>query len=688
VFQVRNQRSAPSALLIFLVVFLGSVSPFTRTASSQPSPAWHTQTTIYQVFVQKFTPSQTLKGVEKELDYLEDLGVGTIWLMPIFEAMDEHGYNTTDYYKIASRYGTEQDLRDLVKAAHGRGMRILLDLVINHTGTLHPWFSSSDPTKRKDHWYIWADKDLQWNDPWKHDPNPSATSANQTWFKDPFDGYDRNGDGDPHNDDYYYSVFGNETAECHDASGQIVGYGGTMPDLNYNDTTAKNEITAEVKKIMEYWLKNTQIDGFRCDAARYLSEYGPGNQADQKRTHKIWRDLRAWLDTNHPAAVLLAEAPTETYAQMRGYYGTGNEFHCAFHFMFQGELMTPPKHGYRSNAFLSGLYEIQSHLPVNTQDVVFLSNHDQFTGDRVASQLGEDVAKIKLAASLYLLLSGNPSIYYGEEIGMTGGGDDAGVRKPLDWSIVRPQAFEESSILNHYRRLLKLRKEYDALRGGITCFAHAHYSGDDWWDNNPSEGSKILAIVREWFGEKILVVHNFSNSDQRIHVSLDSTGLSIPDGTSAFSLMGTAPAYAVSSSNRNWYDLGTIHPKCSQVVLLGDISKYQDAKGRFVAYENALQDGRNPVTVHYREDHPSPVHCVHAWDDNGLVGNNKVPMTYEGQCDGGHWWSVTMSRMPDNFEFCFVDEQNNWDGIKRKYHKQGAEIFVVAGSATVSTSRP
>jgi hypothetical protein len=439
---------------------------------------------------------------------------------------------------------------------------------------------------------------------------------------------------------------------------------------------------------MDYWLKNTRIDGFRCDAVRYLSEFGAGNQADEVRTHDIWKDLRAWLDTNHPGAILLAEAPTEEYAQMRDYYGTGNEFHCAFHFKFQGELMTPAKDGYRPNAFLRGLYDIQSHLPANTQDVLFLSNHDHFTGDRVACQLGHDAAKIKLAASLYLLLSGNPSIYYGEEIGMTGAGSDDNIRQPLEWGAVRSQAFDESSILNHYRRLLKLRQEYDALRGGISYFAHAHYAGDNRWDNNAADKPKILALVRAWFEERILVVHNFSNDDQQIHVSLDSTGLAIADETAAFSLLGEAPAQAVDSSNRNWYDMGTLHPKCSRAVFLGDIAKYRNAQGHFVTYENALQDGRNLVTIHYREDHPSTVHYIHAWDDHGLVGNHKVPMTYEGQRDGGLWWSAALSRMPDEFEFCFVDAQNHWDGSKRKYNRQGAEIFVVAASANVSTSQP
>jgi alpha-amylase len=684
-FHVRTPRSAPATLSMFLVFFLGIFSPFIEAASS---PAWHTQTTIYQIFVEKFTPARTLKGVEEELDYLQDLGVGTLWLMPIFEAIHDHGYDTTDYYKIAPRYGTEQDLKDLAKAAHSRGMRILLDLVINHTGTLHPWFCSSDPTQRRDRWYVWSDTDKQWKDPWKHDANTDPGGANKTWFKDPFDGYDRNGDGDAHNDDYYYSVFNDGTAACYDASGQIAGYGGTMPDLNYNDPAARKEIIAEIKKTMDYWLKNAEVDGFRCDAVRYLCEDGPGKQADLTQTHDIWKELRAWLDTAHPAAILLAEAPTETYEQMRAYYGTGSEFHCAFHFKLPGELMTAPKLGRRSSALLGDLYEIQGHLPANTQDVVFLSNHDQFAGDRVASQLGSDAAKIKLAASLYLLLSGNPSVYYGEEIGMTGAGNDADIRKPLDWSTARSQAFDEGSILNHYRRLLKLRKEYDALRGGISYFAHAHYSGNNRWDNDLSAQSAVLAIIREWFGEKILVVHNFSDGDQQIHVSLDSTGLTIPNGTGAFSLMGTGPAQAVSYSNRNWYDMGTLPPKCTHVVFLGDLSKYQDAKGQFVTYENALQDGHNLVTVHYRGDHFPGAYCIHAWDDNGLVGNSKVPMTYEGQHDGGHWWSVAMSRVPDGFEFCFVDEQDTWDGVNRKYSKQGPEVFVVARSANVSTSQP
>jgi alpha-amylase len=465
-FPVTRRRFVSSTHLVILL-WLIALQAISGQALGQAGPAWHTQTNIYQVFVEKFSPSKTLQGVEDGLDYLRDLGIKTIWLMPIFEAMDDHGYNTTDYYKIAARYGTQQDLKDLVTAAHAKDMRVILDLVINHTGTKHPWFSSPDAAVRKDHWFIWANRDLQWDDPWNHNPNPAHPA--RTWFKDPFDDFDRDGDGDLHNDDYYYSVFGDGSQEIKDDAGQIVGIGGTMPDLNFNDAAAKNEIVAEVKKIMGYWVANTGVDGFRCDAVRYLSEFGAGNQADEAQTHEVWKKLRSWLDANHPGAILLAEAPTETYAQMRDYYGAGDEFHSAFHFKFQGVLMTPARQGVRPPAFLPELYEIQSHLPENTQDVLFLSNHDNFAGDRVASQVNGDPAKVKLAASLYLLLSGNPAIYYGEEIAMTGAGSDDAIRKPFDWNTARSQSFDENSVLNHYKRLLQLRNQYDALRYQFLC---------------------------------------------------------------------------------------------------------------------------------------------------------------------------------------------------------------------------
>gem|GEM_PF-4682300 len=304
------------------------------------------------------------------------------------------------------------------------------------------------------------------------------------------------------------------------------------------------------------------IDGFRCDAVRYLSEFGPDNQAEQGRTHEVWKEFRIELDGDFPDAILLAEAPTETYSQMLTYYGNGDEFHSAFHFKLPNLLISAPKHGSRPSNLLSELYAIQSHLPAKTQDVLFLSNHDQFAGDRVASQLAGDIPKIKSAASLYLLLSGAPAIYYAEELAAQGGGSDNAIRQPLDWNQVRTQSFDEDSVLNHYKRLLAVRNQYAALHGGATYFAHAHYSSDNRWDNNQDDGSKVLTLVRELSGEKVPVVHNFGGTAERIHTSLDSTSLTIPNGTSAYSLMGSAPAEAVTLQTAT----STISGKCSRNV--------------------------------------------------------------------------------------------------------------------------
>jgi hypothetical protein len=306
----------------------------------------------------------------------------------------------------------------------------------------------------------------------------------------------------------------------------------------------------------------------------------------------------------------------------------------------------------------------------------------------VASQLGGDLAKIKSAASLYLLLSGNPAIYYAEELAAQGAGNDQAIRQRLDWSAIRTQSFDEDSVLNHYKRLLALRNRYAALRGGATYFAHAHYSSDNRWDNNQNDAAKIMTLVRELSGEKVLVVHNFGGADERIHVSLDSTSLSIPNDTLAYSLMGTVPVQTVSATNRNFYDLGTVPPKCARAVFFGDIAAYKLANGFFTTYENALQNGDQSVTIHYREARPAAKYFVHTWDENGLASNNKVAMNYEGKFDNAHWWSLTLYQMPRDFSFCFVDSDNNWDGVNRAFSAQGAEVFVVAGSATVSTSRP
>lgn len=547
---------------LWLLVFLFLGVPL-RNALGQDS-SWATQTNIYQVFVEKF--GGTLKGVESHLDHLEYMGVKTIWLMPIFESMSDHGYDTTNYYAIRSEYGTIDDLRDLVQAAEHKGMRVILDLVMNHVGSDHSWFSSTNPTVRKDHWFVWAASDKEWNKPWGGNSGPGVT-----WFGDPQDQFDRDGNGDPHDDDHFYAVFAS-----------------TMPDFNFNDPTSKNELIDEFDKVMRFWIEKTGVSGFRCDAARYLVENGAHSdkRKDQPETHQIWKEFRSRLEAIDPEAILLAEAPTETYEQMREYYGAGDEFHTAFHFKYQGVLMDTLRSERRPSNLLLDLYAIQSHLPTKTQDTIFLSNHDSFAGDRVASQLSGNIAKMKSVASLYLLLSGNPAIYYGEEIGMQGAGNDAALRQPMDFASAAAQKLDPGSLLNHYTRLLRLRNKYGALRGGITYFAPS-FTGA--WDCMTCE-AKRLAIVREYFGEKIMVIHNFTSDNLDAHVDLTeaASGLNIPNGTDVHALMGGGTYPQVTNSNRSFYPLGTLLGFTTKVLFLGDIAPYQTPNGSFLNYENAL----------------------------------------------------------------------------------------------------
>jgi alpha-amylase len=592
-----SHRKSVVFLFALCLLALLSLTVPARNAPAQDS-SWVTQTNIYQVFVEKF--GGTLKGVESHLDHLKYLGVKTIWLMPIFESMSDHGYDTTNYYAIRSNYGTIDDLRDLVQAAEKKGMRVILDLVMNHVGSEHPWFSSADSAERKDHWFVWSAIDQGWNKPWGGRSGPG-----ETWFGDPQAQYDRDGNGNPHDDDYFYAVFAP-----------------TMPDFNFNNSTSRNELIDEFEKIMRFWIEKTGVSGFRCDAARYFVENGPhsDDRKDEPETHQIWKTLRSRLQAIDPEAILLAEAPTETYEQMRGYYGEGDEFHTAFHFKYQGVLMDTLRSERRPGNLLTDLYAIQSHLPIGTQDTIFLSNHDKFAGDRVASQLGGNIAKMKSVASLYLLLSGNPAIYYGEEIGMHGKDSDSDLRRPMDFASAAAQKSDSSSLFNHYTRLLRLRNKYDSLRGGITYFAP---SFDGAWDCMTCESNR-MAIVREYFGEKILVIHNFTGSNLNVHVDLSksASGLDIADGTNVHALMGGGSYPEVSSSNRSFYPLGTLFGYTTKVLFLGDISPYL-TDGRFLSYENALIENQGEtIPIHFtcQEGHTIHGRSVYVVGDADEIG--------------------------------------------------------------------
>ena len=642
------------SIFAFLFLFLPS-----RVTLSQDS-SWVTQTNIYQVFVEKF--GGTLKGVESHLDHLQYLGVKTIWLMPVFESMSDHGYDTTNYYAIKTNYGSINDLRDLVKAANEKGMKVILDLVINHAGSNHPWFSSNNLAERKDRWFTWSSNDKGWPEPW---------GGGDTWSHDPLSNLDRDHNGHDHDDDFFYTVFGS-----------------TMPDLNYNNVVTRKELIDEFTKVMQFWIKETGVAGFRCDAVRYLVENGPDPNArkDQPETHKIWKTLRANLKEIDPQAILLAEAPTETYEQMRSYYGSGDEFHTAFHFMYQGVLMSTLIHERRPSNLLKDLYAIQSSLPAGTQDTIFLSNHDSFAGARAASQLGGNIAKMKSVASLYLLLSGNPAIYYGEEIGMQGAGSDSALRQPMDFTSAANQKADPDSLLNHYTRLLRVRNRYEALRGGITYFVK---SSDGGWDCMDCEANR-MAIIREYFGEKILVVHNFTSNNLDVHLDLTklSTGLDIPDGTPVNPLMGGGNFPNINSSNKSFYPLGTLFGFTTKVLFLGDIpQKYRDAMNNYLTYESALEKGGEKPRVAFTCENGQTVFglSVYVVGETDEIGNWDTKKAIKLDPTDYPTWTGTIPLPPNrsiSWKCIIRNEQSPFD--VKKWEPDPDNIVNTPSSGTIS----
>jgi len=565
-------------LLLFLVTSCGNVLTGSDTEKfvssdelavsrslNSEDDSWIQSSSIYQVYVKAFNDTDgngigDLKGVKNKIPYLKSLGVKTIWLMPVFEADSYHGYNTNNYYQVRGDYGNNQDLKDLVDEAHNNGMKLILDLVVNHTGYNVSYFNDYSKTD----WYCWQNPDLNYG-------NDSTWSSIQNW-ETPWGGGSVMQWDTKLNRGNFYSVFGYD-----------------MPDLNYRNP----EVVSEVKNIMKFWVETADVDGFRCDAARYLVEEGQGVQKDLDATHSLWKEFRASLQSVKPSAILLAEAPTETSEQLVGYYGYGDEFNTAFHFGLQYKLVSAFKDGYRQGAMLTDLYDVQGNLPTGSIDTIFLSNHDAFAGQRIGYQMDMNIGKMKGAASLYILLSGIPAVYYAEELGYNNlngevGGDDP-LRGDINWADVETQENDPSSMLNHYKGLFNIRNSYDALRSGISMFASSY---DGSWDS-VDQNSDTMAIFREYYGEKILVVHNFSSNDREISVDLESSSLTFSPGEEAYILMGNgvgSQGNTVTDLNKNFYSLGSVPGLTTVVIFFGDIDSYRDVNGKFPTYGTSTVD--------------------------------------------------------------------------------------------------
>lgn len=496
---------------------------------------WYDDAVVYQVWVRAFADGAyndgigDLPGIKGKLDYLQGLGVDTLWLSPIFECAykgaNMHGYDTTDYFKVNDRFGRNADLKDLLDAAHARGMRILFDFVPNHTSTQHPWFLGSTGKT----WYCFQPSlPAGWGFPW------GGGTSGDVWS--------------PVNGGYYYTAFG---------SG--------MADLNYYNA----DVRAQMQAVEAYWL-DRGFDGMRVDAARYLCESGPGQAADTPDTHARLREFRAVLDgyavpgNAHPhpggdparisTKAMIAEAWTPDASGVGPYYGNGsNEFNLCLDFSAPWAVYNAI-HGADATQ-LTSLWEYErDHYPAGYRSATFDSNHDNLIS-RPGTQYGGDRATIILAEALNLLSPGTPIVYYGNEVGMTGqAGTDLNLRAAMDWSAAAAQAGQPESILNWCKYLIQARRAYPALRGGYATLAT---------DLGPG---KILAYLRDAGAERVAVVANLTGAVQNA-VLTDLTAHGVAPGAPVGAILGDTKNN--DSLNGTLYPVAALPPHGVRVLYVG-----------------------------------------------------------------------------------------------------------------------
>jgi alpha-amylase len=465
--------------------------PATRAAAL--SGEWWNGAVVYEVFVRSFSDSTgdgkgDLAGLISKLDYLNDgnpttgtdLGIDAVWLMPIHPSPSYHGYDVTDYDGVNPDYGSSAMMDALIAESHKRGIKVVLDFVPNHTSVQHPWFVDSATSVTSSHrdWYIWSQTNPGWTQPWGTGP---------TW-------YQAGGTGP-----WYYALF----------------WSG-MPDLNWRNPAVRSEMDA----IAGRWLARG-VDGFRLDAVRYLIEDGAGLQQDRPETHSYLGNWAAGVLATNPHAMIVGEswADCQTISTYFGAPAAGG-LPLLFNFPLADAVVSGVAAG-SARTIAAMLDTVARTYPAGSADAPFLTNHDQ---ERVASRLGGDPARLKLAASILLTLQGTPTIYYGEEIGMLNGtcSSDECKRTPMAWdgtagagfttgsawwphspgtstTNVASQTGDPSSLLSRYRDLIRVRKASSALSRGGTA-------------RLPAEDVNILAWLRTDPAETVLVAHNLGGN--------------------------------------------------------------------------------------------------------------------------------------------------------------------------------
>jgi maltose alpha-D-glucosyltransferase/alpha-amylase len=522
-------------------------------------PYWYKDAIVYQLHIKAFFDSNDdgigdFQGLTDKLDYVKDLGVNTIWLLPFYPSpLRDDGYDVADYTDVNPRYGTRADFREFVRQAHRRNLRVITELIVNHTSDQHPWFQAARRAPKgspKRDYYVWSDESTRYAG--TRIIFTDTEKSNWTW-------------DDVAKAFYWHRFFSHQ------------------PDLNFDNP----QVLKAIFRVMRFWL-DMGVDGFRLDAIPYLVEREGTNNENLPETHAVLKQLRAMIEANYPNVLLLAEA-NQWPEDVREYFGNADECHMAYHFPLMPRMYMAIAQEERHP--ITEIMAQTPDIPEGCQWAIFLRNHDELTLEMVTSKerdymynmyaadmrarinlgirrrlaplLENDVGRIKLMNSLLLSMPGSPILYYGDEIGMGDNiylGDRDGVRTPMQWRPERNAGFsradpqrlylqpimdpiygyesvnveaqgrEPASLLNWMRRMLSVRKGFAAFGRGTLRFLR------------PSN-RKLLAYLREYENEIVLCVANLARSAQPVQLDLAQYRGRIP-----IELLGRTPFPAITDA--------------------------------------------------------------------------------------------------------------------------------------------
>jgi len=529
------------------------------TTPRSADPLWYKDAVFYQLHVKSFADSNAdgigdFPGLTSKLDHLASLGVDCLWLQPMYPSpFKDDGYDISDYTSIHPGYGTRQDFEAFLSQAHARGLRVIIELVLNHTSDQHAWFQEarSSTANRRREWYVWSETDDRYRG--VRIIFIDTELSNWAW--------------DPVSKSYYWHRFFSH-----------------QPDLNYDNP----EVREEIWEVMKFWL-NLGVDGFRVDAVPYLIEREGTSCENLPETHAVLKELRARLDAHFTGKVLLAEANMWP-EDVRPYFGAGDEFHMSFHFPIMPRMFMALRLEDRKP--LIDIIERTPNIPDSCQWGIFLRNHDELTLEmvteverqymwdeyakdprarinlgirrRLAPLVDGDRRRIELMSGLLMSLPGSPILYYGDEIGMGDNvylGDRNGVRTPMQWNgglnagfsgadperlwlplisnavygyqavNVESQERNSTSLLNWTRRLIEVRRHSKVFGRGSLEFLTP--------DNH-----RVLAFTRTLGRDTVLVVSNLAGTAQVVELDLARLAGAIPIemfGGSIFPRIGEGP---------------------------------------------------------------------------------------------------------------------------------------------------